>query len=179
MTVSDDKRRPVHYVHIDGPGDNTSCGVTVGPGVWHTANKSYNAVTCEFCRFIMLLKPVAPPGAGDEARPPSVLTTEEFAKALEAAGVISDLDTTQRIIIDLKPGHLVTIHVQRDGDKRLIDLASMLTGAAHAKPAAMPDVVHVMPPDHLISQRTFELPRTRRKRHAAWEAWKSQNWPQS
>ena len=51
-----------------------------------------------------------------------------FAQALADAGVVSDLDTIMRIVIDVRAHEPVWIHVQRLGDDRLIDLAAMLTG---------------------------------------------------
>jgi hypothetical protein len=57
------------------------------------------------------------------------LTCRKFAAALEAAGVISDLDTIERIIIDVDPAKMVTIHVQRVGDERLLEIAAVLAGA--------------------------------------------------
>ena len=52
-----------------------------------------------------------------------------FAKALEEAGVISDLDNIERIVIDVQVYQPIRVHVQRLGDERLIDLAGMIAGA--------------------------------------------------
>jgi hypothetical protein len=52
-----------------------------------------------------------------------------FAKALEEAGVVSDLDGIERIVIDVRPDDVIRVHVQRIGDWRVIDLAEMLAGA--------------------------------------------------
>lgn len=49
----------------------------------------------------------------------------EFAKALEAAGIVSDLNTIKRIVIDVRPDR-VDIHVQRMGTERLLGLAPLL-----------------------------------------------------
>ena len=49
----------------------------------------------------------------------------EFAKALEAAGIVSDLDTIERIVIDVRWDR-VDIHVKRIGTKRLLGLAPLL-----------------------------------------------------
>ncbi len=49
----------------------------------------------------------------------------EFAKALEDAGVVSDLNTIKRILIDVTWDR-VDIHVQRTGTKRLLGVAPLL-----------------------------------------------------
>lgn len=50
-----------------------------------------------------------------------------FAKALEDAGVVHDLNTVTRIVIDIRDAMKpVDIHIQRLGDERLIDLAAVL-----------------------------------------------------
>jgi hypothetical protein len=59
--------------------------------------------------------------ANDDPRIPG----REFAKALEAAGIVSDLDTIERIVIDVRPDR-VDIHVQRAGTKRLLGVAPLL-----------------------------------------------------
>jgi hypothetical protein len=59
----------------------------------------------------------------------ATLTVPQFAKALEAAGVVSDIDSITRIVIDIDPAKLVEIHIQRAGDARLLDIVPMLTGA--------------------------------------------------
>ena len=53
----------------------------------------------------------------------------KFAKALEDAGIVSDLSTIERIVIDVRSDDAVRVHVQRIGDDRLIDLAAILAGA--------------------------------------------------
>ena len=57
------------------------------------------------------------------------LSVREFAAALEAAGVITDIDTITRVIIDVDPAKSVEIHIQRIGDERLLDIVPMLAGA--------------------------------------------------
>jgi hypothetical protein len=49
----------------------------------------------------------------------------EFAKALEAAGVVSDLDTIERIVIDVRWDR-VDVHVKRIGTGRLLGVAPLL-----------------------------------------------------
>ena len=53
----------------------------------------------------------------------------DFARALEQAGVVSDLNSIERIVIDVRADDMVRVHVQRLGDERLIDLAALLAGA--------------------------------------------------
>ena len=50
----------------------------------------------------------------------------EFAKALEAAGVVSDLNTIERIVIDVRADDVVHVHVQRMGTERLLSIAPLL-----------------------------------------------------
>jgi hypothetical protein len=58
--------------------------------------------------------------------PRKLATGREFAKALEAAGIVTDLNTIERIVIDVPAHDLVRIHVQRVGDERLPSIAEML-----------------------------------------------------
>lgn len=55
-----------------------------------------------------------------------------FAQALADAGVVSDLNTISRIVIDVTANDAVKVHVQRFGDERLIDLAALLAGETSA-----------------------------------------------
>jgi hypothetical protein len=59
----------------------------------------------------------------------ATLTVPEFAKALESAGVISDIDSILRVVIDIDPAKCVEIHIQRVGDERLLGVVPMLAGA--------------------------------------------------
>lgn len=59
----------------------------------------------------------------------SLMHAREFAKALEGAGVVHDINSIERIVIDVRNDQLIRVHVQRFGDERLIDLAAILTGA--------------------------------------------------
>jgi hypothetical protein len=47
---------------------------------------------------------------------PKLVSGPQFAKALEAAGIISDLDSIERVIIEICASDVVRIHVQRIGD---------------------------------------------------------------
>ena len=56
------------------------------------------------------------------------LTGRAFAQALGAAGIVTDLDSVERIVIDIRSDRLVEIHVVRIGDERLLaGFADMLT----------------------------------------------------
>jgi hypothetical protein len=62
----------------------------------------------------------------------SIPTGRAFAKALEEAGVVSDLNTVERIVIDID-SMMARVYVQRIGDKRLLGafsgpLGMMLAG---------------------------------------------------
>ena len=49
---------------------------------------------------------------------------DELCRALQAAGIIDQLDTITRVIIDAKAGELVHLYVCRYGDERLIDVVA-------------------------------------------------------
>lgn len=74
----------------------------------------------------------------------SIPTGRAFAKALEEAGVISDLNSITRVIIDIQPGDVARVYVERVGDKRLLDAFSGPLGmmlphaAADCRPAEGP-----------------------------------------
>jgi hypothetical protein len=55
-----------------------------------------------------------------------LITGREFAQALEAAGVVSDLGTIERIVIDVRAAGAVHVHVQRIGTERLLSIAPLL-----------------------------------------------------
>ena len=56
----------------------------------------------------------------------SYLPVAQFAKALEAAGVVSDLDSITRLVIDVNPAEGVTVYVQRVAGPELKDIAGLL-----------------------------------------------------
>jgi hypothetical protein len=56
----------------------------------------------------------------------SILTGREFAEALEKAGVVSDLNTIERIVIDVQAAEPVRIYVVRFGDERILPAAGIL-----------------------------------------------------
>lgn len=58
--------------------------------------------------------------------PRKLATGREFARALEAAGIVEDLNTIERIVIDVRAGDLIKLYIQRIGDERLPLIASML-----------------------------------------------------
>lgn len=69
----------------------------------------------------------------------SIPTGRAFAKALEEAGVISDLNSITRVIIDIQPGDLVRVYVERVGENRLLDAFSGPLGMMLAEHAPEPE----------------------------------------
>jgi hypothetical protein len=63
------------------------------------------------------------------ARKHELIPGQVFARALEAAGIIEDLDAIERIVIDVRGGEPVRLYVQRLGDDRLPSIAAILAGA--------------------------------------------------
>jgi hypothetical protein len=59
-------------------------------------------------------------------KPPRVLTGPAFAKALADAGVVEDLDSIERIVIDVQAHDFVRVYVQRVGDERIAVAAGIL-----------------------------------------------------
>lgn len=59
---------------------------------------------------------------------PRPLSADVFHDALVAAGVIRGGEDITRIVIDVKVGELVVIHVERFGDTRLLDVVRTLDG---------------------------------------------------
>jgi hypothetical protein len=59
---------------------------------------------------------------------PRLITGSDFAEALAAAGVIDDIGTIGRIVIDVKPDDVVRLHVERYGDERLLQVLRTLDG---------------------------------------------------
>ena len=60
---------------------------------------------------------------------PRFLTAAAFANALHKAGVIDGPDRITRIVIDVRPGHEVVLHVRYVGDTRLLEVTDLLAGA--------------------------------------------------
>lgn len=56
----------------------------------------------------------------------SILPAVQFARALEAAGVVSDLDSVERIVIDINPAEVVTVYVKRVAGPELAQVAGLL-----------------------------------------------------
>jgi hypothetical protein len=56
------------------------------------------------------------------------LTSLAFGEALVAAGIVQDLHLIRRIVIDVKAGDVVVMHVERFGDTRLLDVVRGLDG---------------------------------------------------
>ncbi|MGH6654063.1 MAG: hypothetical protein ACRDVE_02525 [Actinocrinis sp.] len=55
-----------------------------------------------------------------------ILPATQFAKALEAAGVVSDLNSIERIVIDVNPAEPVTVYVKRVAGPELKQVAGLL-----------------------------------------------------
>lgn len=67
-----------------------------------------------------------------------------FAKALEEAGVISDLSSITRVVIDIQMGDTARVYVERIGDGRLLDAFKGPLGMMLAENAPEPEYV----PEH-------------------------------
>lgn len=63
---------------------------------------------------------------------PTVVRSEDFAKALEAAGLIGSLLHIEEIVIRMRAGQLVTIETIQVGDDRLYGLVAELGGGTKA-----------------------------------------------
>jgi hypothetical protein len=59
---------------------------------------------------------------------PTVIRSEDFAKALEAAGLIGSLLHIEEIVITARARSLVTIETTQIGDDRLYELVPALSG---------------------------------------------------
>lgn len=57
-----------------------------------------------------------------------VIIGTELAEALAAAGIIDNLDTTGRIVIDINARDVVRIYIDRFGDDRLLRVIRTLEG---------------------------------------------------
>lgn len=73
----------------------------------------------------------------------SIPTGAAFAKALEAAGIISDLNSITRVVIDIT-GAECHLYVERVGDKKLLYAIKGPLGMMLADLAAEPEYV----PEH-------------------------------
>jgi hypothetical protein len=58
----------------------------------------------------------------------SRITARAFHDALVAAGVIRAGEFITRIVIDAQVGYPVVIHVERQGDERMLDVVRTLEG---------------------------------------------------
>jgi hypothetical protein len=50
------------------------------------------------------------------------MQSSEFARHLEAAGVVDDLSTVRRVVVDAVAGEPVMVYIVRFGDERLLDV---------------------------------------------------------
>jgi hypothetical protein len=112
----------------------------------------------------------------------SIPTGRQFAKALEEAGVISDLNTVQRIVIDVNGWDAVQVYVQRIGDSRLLDafsgpLGMMLADARAAEPDAPLGVRYwVLVSRELLDSPTWAQVGLRKVELGAWEDRHQMRW---
>lgn len=58
-------------------------------------------------------------------RVPSFIRSERVIEALGALG-IGETENVDRVVIDLRAGHIPIIHVRRHGDSRLLELVDAL-----------------------------------------------------
>jgi hypothetical protein len=56
------------------------------------------------------------------------ITANQFGQALADAGIIEDINSVRRIVIDAEAGNPVKIYVERYGDDRLLKVAQTLDG---------------------------------------------------
>jgi hypothetical protein len=56
------------------------------------------------------------------------IMAEQLGQALADAGIVEDISSVRRIVIDAEAGHLVRIYVERFGDERLLKVAQTLDG---------------------------------------------------
>lgn len=59
---------------------------------------------------------------------PKPILSDEFYTALRDAGVVRDLDSCTRIVIDAQQREPVRLYVERWGDERLLNVATALNG---------------------------------------------------
>lgn len=59
---------------------------------------------------------------------PRPVSANDFAKALQDAGVIQDREMIRRLVIDVQAGHHVVLYVERFADERLLTVALSLDG---------------------------------------------------
>jgi hypothetical protein len=76
------------------------------------------------------------------------LPVAEFARALEAAGVVSDLDSIERIVIDLDPHDVVKVYVQRIAGPEIKQVAGLLGEMMRDGRAVNPDAPREHTPKH-------------------------------
>lgn len=112
----------------------------------------------------------------------SIPTGAAFAKALEEAGVVSDLNSITRIVIDIQAGDAARVYVERIGDKRLLDaikgpLGMMLADARTAEPEAPLGVRYwVLVSRELLDSPTWAQVGLRKVELGAWEDRHQMRW---
>lgn len=58
----------------------------------------------------------------------AAITADKIMQAWADAGIVDDIDTIQRFVVDLQCGHIPIIYIQRIGDDRLLSVAVTLEG---------------------------------------------------
>jgi len=66
----------------------------------------------------------------------AVISAVQFARALEEAGVVSDLNSITRIVIDVNPADVVKVYVERVAGKPMKEVAGLLGEMMHDGRAA-------------------------------------------
>ena len=56
------------------------------------------------------------------ARPPRRVLSESYGRALAEAGLIANINDVQRIVVDVRAGHALTVWVAYYGDDRWLDV---------------------------------------------------------
>ena len=105
----------------------------------------------------------------------SIPAGRAFAKALEEAGVVSDLNTIQRIVIDID-ADMARVYVQRIGDKRLLDAISGPLGMMLADAGPKPVRYWVLVSCELLGEPGWEELGLRQVELGAWESCHQSRW---
>ena len=63
----------------------------------------------------------------------TVLKSDDIAEKLRQAGIITDLQTARRVIIDIEAGDVVRVYVELYGTREMLDLILPEVGRAEIK----------------------------------------------
>lgn len=111
----------------------------------------------------------------------SFLPVAEFARALEAAGVISDLDSVTRVVIDLDPRDVVKVYVERVAGPEIKGVAGLLGEMMRDGRAVDPDAPKgvrywVLVGRELLGSPYWAQAGLRRIELGAWESGHQARW---